>query len=562
MKKIILFVAGLLSLSAANAQTWNWAASIGGKSSDGVAAIEKDAAGNIYVLGDFEGNKIIGTSVYSAQGLSDCFLTKYSSTGTPQWTVQINGSSPTNIMEAGSVAVDSIGNIYVGGNFSSEVVLGGTPFFSNFTGDGFVAKYSSSGSFVWAAHLSGTGNEKITTLKCLGTDVYVGGNISQAATIGTFTFPAPSTVADDAIIFKLDSSGNVVWGLNAGGNGQDQTMALSVSNTAIYWAGFFSGTANFLGTSLIAPGTGTDMYVIRLNDSGQMQWAKRIGGVVSEQINGVTQDNSGNPICTGIFYGDVTFETGIILREAHGPQTNAGNGDAFVCKLSQTNGSCQWARHIRCINGDNNEFGSAIINDPGGSSYVTGAFNGTTRFSSSGTTTQTGTDITSAGGKDAFIAKYDGNGNLLWVTKAGGAGNDIGKSILWEPNGICVVGGYFTNTLTIGSSTLNAAAGLPTIFLAKYDGLTADMNETVSSFPFDVFPNPARDYLFVQTSPEHPVEKAAIYSIEGMLIREFEIDRNPVSAKIRFDLGPLTPGFYLLNLQSGKDKSSRKITVY
>jgi len=287
-----------------------------------------------------------------------------------------------------------------------------------------------------------------------------------------------------------------------------------------------------------------------------------IGAGFSEQINGITQDNSGNPVCTGIFYGDVTFATGIILREAHGPQTNAGNGDAFVCKLTAADGTCLWARHIRCVNGDNNEFGSAIVNDPGGSSYVTGAFNGTTRFSTSGTTAQSGTDSVSAGGKDAFIAKYDGNGNLLWVTRAGGTGNDIGKSILWDPNGICMVGGYFSNSVNIGSTTLSAAAGLPTIFIAKYDGLTAGINETVSSFAFDVFPNPTRDHLFVQSSSEHPVEKAAIYSIEGVLIRELESDRNSDPSQIRFDLGPLAPGFYLLTVQSGNEKSSRKISIY
>jgi len=565
MKNLILLIAGLLSASLVNAQSWSWATSMAGRSAaDGATAMDRDAAGNVYVIGDFEGSKLIGNNVYTAVGLADAFLCKYDASGAHQWTVQINGTigSATNIIEAGAVTVDATGNIYVAGNFSADVVFAGTPFYSNFTSDAFIAKYSPSGTLIWARHLTGAGDEKLNTMKCLGTDIYLGGQITQAANCASISFQAPPSNFYDAIILKIDSAGNGVWGLNVGGNGQDLTHSLSVSPTAIYWAGSFTGTANFLGTTATATGAAPDMFVLRLNGAGQYQWVKRIGSNYSEQMNGITQDNAGNPVCTGIFYGDVTFATGIILREAHGPQTQAGNGDAFVCKLSEVDGTCLWARHIRCVNGDNNEFGSAITNDPGGSSYVTGAFNGNTRFSSTGTTAQTGTDLLATAGKDAFIAKYDANGNLLWVTKAGGTGNDIGKSIAWEPNGICVVSGNFSNAMTVGSTTLNATAGLSSVFIAKYDGLTAGVNETSGSFLLDVFPNPVHEVINVQCDLQNPIDKAGIYSLTGSLVRELEIPAGQAPTKMRFDIGQLVPGVYLLQVQSGTAKASKKITVY
>ncbi|MBK9318076.1 MAG: hypothetical protein IPM91_04070 [Bacteroidetes bacterium] len=102
------------------------------------------------------------------------------------------------------------------------------------------------------------------------------------------------------------------------------------------------------------------------------------------------------------------------IVEAYGMQP-AGNGDAFIIKLNSADGTCQWVRQIKCINGDNNELSAAISTDPGGSAYITGSFSGTTVFSTN--TSQTGSSLSATNGKDAFVAKYGQTGTLLWVQK-------------------------------------------------------------------------------------------------------------------------------------------------
>jgi len=104
--------------------------------------------------------------------------------------------------------------------------------------------------------------------------------------------------------------------------------------------------------------------------------------------------------------------------------------------------------------------GEAISTDANGNSYVTGYFYGTAIFGS--------TQITSSGGADIFIAKYNSSGNLQWVQKAGGTGIDVGYSIYINQSGNCFVTGEFYGTAKFGTTQITSS-GLRDVFIAKYD---------------------------------------------------------------------------------------------
>ena len=130
-------------------------------------------------------------------------------------------------------------------------------------------------------------------------------------------------------------------------------------------------------------------------------------------------------------------------------------------------GDLLWAKRA---GGEGFGLGYGIAVDAAGNSYVTGGFGGTATFGPGETNETT---LTSAGG-DAFVAKYDASGDLLWAKRAGGIGSASGFGIAVNAAGNSYVTGGFSGAATFGpgetnETTLTSAAGSLDMFVAKYD---------------------------------------------------------------------------------------------
>lgn len=560
MKKLLMVVTSLIITMNASAQTWSWAAAMGGRSNvEGSIGMDRDAGGNIYVCGDFEGTRNFGGTNYTAVAFSDMFFSKYNSGGQHQWTLQFSGTG-SNTMVANGVATDASGNIFVTGYFSYNVTIGGNTYFNaGGNGDSFIAKYSPSGILIWSRVITGTGNEFVSGIKTLGNDIYICGSYSQAFTHGPVTFTAPAGGYDDAFIMKLDAQGNGVWGVKGGGSGNvdDRALCLSVSSNGIYWAGFCTATAVIGGVSLNQVGTGADIFISKLDATGVQTWVKRYGGNLGQQVNSISQDPWGNPICTGNFYATCNFGAGFLITENYA-MFPAGNGDGFITKLNGSDGTCSWVRQIKCVSGDNNEVSNGVVTDLGGSSYVTGHFNATTTFASN--PNQTGTNLVATNGRDAFVAKYSPTGSLLWVQKIGGSSNDQGRAVVYDANGICTVAGNFGGTITLGTApSITASPGASSVFIAKYDGLTAGIEDATNSLEFQAFPNPAENFINVTLNAQSPIDFIEIFNIAGARVLETNLTGTKNEAKV--DVTNLSSGIYFLQVTSGENKGVKKIQV-
>jgi len=125
--------------------------------------------------------------------------------------------------------------------------------------------------------------------------------------------------------------------------------------------------------------------------------------------------------------------------------------------LFAQNGDWLWAKQA---GGASNDESYNIAVDANGNSYVTGNFTGSATFGS--------TTLTSSGYNDIFVAKLDINGNWLWAKQAGGTGWDYGFVIAVDDNGNSYVTGYFSGSVTFGTTTLTSS-GYEDIFVAKLD---------------------------------------------------------------------------------------------
>ena len=104
---------------------------------------------------------------------------------------------------------------------------------------------------------------------------------------------------------------------------------------------------------------------------------------------------------------------------------------------------------------------------------MTGRFTGTVTFGS-GEPNQTQLTSTRASVYDIFVAKYNGNGTLVWAKQAGSTSTDQGFGIAVDGLGNSYVTGSFSDTATFGSGEPNqtqlTSAGVHDIFVAKFAG--------------------------------------------------------------------------------------------
>ena len=177
-------------------------------------------------------------------------------------------------------------------------------------------------------------------------------------------------------------------------------------------------------------------------------WAWTTQGRGNACSQAITRTSAGEYTVAGHFREALTLGGQVLV--------SAGGEDVLLVHYN-AQGQVLWARQA---GGSGRDGGTALATDAAGNLYVAGYFQHVATF---GPTT-----LTSAGGDDAFLAKYDPAGVLQWVKAAGGLQADYASSVtVYGPNWI-VVGGQFQGAISFGSATLNhtgAAAG----FLTAYD---------------------------------------------------------------------------------------------
>jgi uncharacterized delta-60 repeat protein len=269
----------------------------------------------------------------------------------------------------------------------------------------------------------------------------------------------------------------LTWAKRAGGTGDDTVSGISVlPDGSSLVTGDFADTATFgkgdaTETSLTSAGS-ADIFIAKYNADGTLTWAKRAGGTGYDISTGISILSDGSSLVTGYFRGMPTFgggETNATIL------TSAGNEDIFIAKYND-DGTLAWAKRAGGIKNDDS-WRVCVLTD--GSSLVTGFFADTATFGE-GETNET--SLTSAGGYDIFIAKYNADGTLAWAKRIGAEGDDCGISVSVLSDGSSLVTGFFISTVTLGEGETNetslTSAGEYDFFIAKYN-----VNGTLACYP-------------------------------------------------------------------------------
>ena len=240
------------------------------------------------------------------------------------------------------------------------------------------------------------------------------------------------------------------------GNGVSTVGITFVKATAadaagnVYVAGTLEGTVSFSGITLTSAGS-SDGFVAKWNrTSGTFVWAQRLGGGGQDDVTALAV--SGTAVyLTGYFNATAIFGSTLL--------TSAGFTDMFVAKLTDAGLSASFTWAARGGGGGFDQ-GNAIALS-GISVYVSGYFSNSASFGT--------TNLTSAGGTDAFVAKYGDAGTAVsfaWALRGGGPNEDSASALAVSGNSVYAAG-FFVGAATFGSTALNTFNNTSAFFVTK-----------------------------------------------------------------------------------------------
>lgn len=455
MKKVVSFIILFLSIYKGYCQTpvFQWAKDIRtDKESRGFSSV-LDAVGNIYVTGIFNGLTDFDPgpgTYYVNSGAFSVFILKLDPLGNFLWVKNFAEGSTEYV---NSITLDNNGNIHTTGNFSGICDFDPGPGIFNLTSGGnadiFVLKLDPNGNFIWARQIGGNNDELSFSISLdQNADVYITGRFASIVDFdpGAGVYSLTPLGYADIFVCKLNNTGDFVWAKHMGANFRRCAgLTLKADNSGnILIAGGFDGTVDFdpgPGIYQLTPfGATSDIFILKLNNSGNMIWAKQIGGTSSEDVSSITVDAFDNFFVTGDFFGTVDFDPGIAVFNL----VSAGAEDIFISKFN-ADGNLLWAKQL---GGGFYDKGNSVSLDNTGNVYTTGFFTLSGDFDPG-----PGIYNLSAITTNVFISKLDNLGNFMWAGQFAGPGSSLGYSINISNSSSIYTTGYFIGTTDFDPGT-------------------------------------------------------------------------------------------------------------
>lgn len=484
-----------------------------GDNNDVANKLVLDAAGNAYLAGYTE----------NLNEDHNFYLAMVNGAGVNTWSAQITGTSGVSPDEATAVYVDAGGNIIATGYVkdSAESYNYCTVTFNNLGLQQWVTKFN-----------YGNGSDK-----AVGMGLDAAGNIYVA---GRSDGDISATATDyDYGVVKYNSNGAEQWSHVAGNAGNaDEPVAVVVSNSG-----------NMYVTGRTTVGTNDDVYTVKYNNGGALQWQKYLGRTKDDRAEAMLLDASENLYICG--------------------RSEDANGvfDGMLLKYN-SNGDTLWTRYYNGLAGGEDRFNALAI-DKDGNIVVAGK-------------TDPDND-TATINFDYLLAKYDANGNLVWDTTwtYSSTSDEVANAVaVNDSNSIFVTGEGNTGSGTmydfvtlafdknqqqtasaryggpIGASKARCIAvkgtgvfvagastatnGFYDAALVRYDivsGLTATTNDKLT-----VFPNPFSDYVTLVFEKEMYDADLQLLDATGKLMQNYRVEgaktftlhRNNLAAGVYF----------------------------
>lgn len=547
MKKRTISLFLLMMSTAAIAQNFEWAKSWGSTGYDQYSHIVQDQSGNTYIKGYIDGTIDLdpGPGTYQLTGgfLNTSYLLKLDPNGEFVWAKAIKALF-------GAIAIDASGNIYLTGKFKGPVDFdpgSGLYNLSSMVGseDAFIAKLDPGGNFLWAKKMGGPkddGGQNISIDP--DGNIYTTGAFQSSVdfdpSAGQYFLDAEGI--KDLYISKFDSNGNFIWAkrINGGPNSSSTTMTgIGIDASGNFYAtGWFRDSIDFDPgvdiLNLYAAGL-ADGFVLKLDPSGNLVWAKQIGGINSVCYGfTLSVGVSGKINIFGKYWGDLDFDPGNGILNFP-PRTQF---IGFMVQLD-TLGNLQWAR-VMSGAGSMNDFTGTT--DALGNIYTTGTFEDGTIDLDPGPGVF---NLPCSGWQDAFISKLDPSGNFVWGLGIHAPYYEGGYNILVDHSDNVFVSGFFFDPVDLNpgpGTDIFTSNGASDIFLLKLSQTNVGTQEVSSTYPNKIYPNPSNGIFNLEVRPGSHFE---VIDMLGRVMLSGQMNEQ----NLRLDLSKFANGMYFLKLE-------------
>lgn len=344
------------------------------------------------VIQTTDGGYCVAGNTGSSASTQYLHVVKFDNSMNVQWTFRINASSPNQTGR--SLIQTADGGYVIAGNNNGIGPSAGSR-------DYYILKLDNSGSLQWTRVLdqNGAGNNSLYSIA----ETADGGFICSGTT------DASCNTGNIALI-KLNSDGTYNWKQNFGacaGSGDSWPARVVIAD---------DGGFVVAGTSNSGSNGGGDLYLLKTNSSGTIQWGKRVGGSsYLDQGFALTKAADGGFAVAG--------------HTRSYPTAHAGVGkNVYVVKFD-SGGGLQWTRTVG---------GTSSSNSGDNIAYSIIETQGDNGFLVAGSTTFYGT----GGGIDGYAAKLTSSGTLSWTKAFGRSSTDEIQSVIQNANGDFIMAGY------------------------------------------------------------------------------------------------------------------------
>ncbi|NOQ72125.1 MAG: PKD domain-containing protein [Crocinitomix sp.] len=396
------------------------------------------------------------------------------------WITNYGGEGGDHGMD---VATDVDGDVLMVGGTNSTSAIAEDGFINEPIGEGdaYLVKFNEAGERIWGTYYGGeSGDAGLSVVADGDKNIYMTGNTFSEEGISYLghqnelggIFEAWIFTFGDAFLVKFTPEGERVWGTYYGGEKGDQGQDVNVSDdgfvflsgntnsdTAIATLGAFQET---YGGGIGGPeGVPGDAFLVKFNSDGDRIWGTYYGGVNLDYGEGTFPDSEGNVYLCGSASSVSSISTPLAYQEVL-----SGVQDAYMVKFTS---DCEriWGTYF---GGELQETGADLtIDESENAIYLTGATTSPFDVAFDGFQMTRGDvdDFT----RDAFLARFNFEGERIWSTYLGGAGNDYAIDLdLDEENGnIAICGDTYSLNFPISECAIQTdLIGLENAFATQF----------------------------------------------------------------------------------------------
>lgn len=512
------------------------------------------------------------------------------------WEKTLGGKQSEYLFDA--VATPDYGFILAGSSISNK---GGT---KNEDGKGnydyWLWKMNDKGGLEWQKSFGGSGFDYLQSVQLTKEGGFILGGVSDSEK--GFEKRDDKKGGFDFWIIKLDAKGNQIWQRTIGGNGQEKLHSINATNDGGFIIGGTSssdksplhedGKEDKFGKNEASKGN-LDLWIVKLNANGDVVWQKTYGGEYADELKAITQTKDG-----GYIVGSYSNSP----KSKDKSKDTFGEGDFWILKLN-ANGEIEWEKTIGGSQ-DDNLFSLIPTKDGGyiaGGNSNSGAENSKTKGNGKGT--------------DFWVVKLDSAGIIEWQETYDYGKLDILTSIVENPDGTFMLGGYaqpesksegILKVIMADKEGINDYIGLKinpkgevlwskmvgskgdevlrklfetrdggyVMVGTSFGGASRDKSSAQGESDFwvvklkdlqkpeevkttiEAFPNPAANFTNVIVNFEYEEGTATLYDLSGRVLRTEKMTGNKT---VPIELGNIPQGVYIVSIKTNNKEESIKI---